>query len=82
MTNEHLWKTVKAVLIENFCTALNAYVEKEGRLKINYLSFYDKKVKEEQIKHKESTGRNKDMSIYQWNRKPAVEKISKAKVCF
>ena len=53
-TYQNLWDAVKVVLKGKFI-ALNAYMKKEGKSKINHLNFHLKKTeKEEQIKSKRS----------------------------
>lgn len=48
--HQNLWDPVKAVLRWKFMDALNAYIRKEKRSKINHLSFHLGKLEEEQIK--------------------------------
>ena len=72
-----MWDIPKAVLKEKFI-ALNTFIRKDERSKINHLSFYLRELEKEQIKSRVS--RRKEIlrirtEIYEIENKKSIEKI-------
>ena len=76
-----MWSEAKAVLKEKFI-ALNTFIRKDERSKINHLSFHLRKLeKEEQIKFQMT--RSKQIKIKAENKnKKSIKKINETKICF
>ena len=76
-----MWSEAKAVLKEKFI-ALNTFIRKDKRSKINNLSFHLRKLeKEEQIKFQ--TRRSKQMKIKtDIKNKKSIKKINETKISF
>ena len=76
-----MWSEAKAVLKEKFI-ALNTFIRKDERSKINHLSFHLRKLeKEKQIKFQMT--RSKQIKIKAENKnKKSIKKINETKICF
>ena len=78
-----MWKDPDKTLLRGKRMALNAYNRKEGRSQISNLSFHLKKLeKEEQIKPKESRGKNRVHKLIKLKTESQQRKINKTQSCF
>ena len=84
-TTQNLWDTVKAVLRGRFI-AIQAYLKKQEKSQINYLTLHVKQLKKEEMKNPRVNRRNETLKIRaEINAKETKEtmaKVNKAKSCF
>ena len=84
-TTQNLWLTVKAVLRGRFI-AIQAYLKKQEKSQINYLTLHLKQLEEEEMKNPRVSRRKEILNIRAEinvkETKETIAKINKPKSCF